>query len=234
MPLPRRDSDAKLPRQSASGLNQARRQRTLLAVVFLSALVAAIVAALMLTARFRSRESLEPRAPETHSLTTPLDAALPHDVSGSAGTAVLKVSSKPSGAAIRFCGEPTGLQTPASLAVEPGHGCELELELADHEPYRIQVTPSLGTRLIVATLRSKPGQLRSASRTGVLRVISTEEGTVYVDGRVRGHTPQLELKLQPGTYSVRVQFSSRGAQPAPRTATVKAGLTSVIHVDPQP
>jgi hypothetical protein len=125
--------------------------------------------------------------------------------------------------------------TPASLPVQPSRTCALELALAGHEPYRMQVTPSSGSRLIVAILRRTRTEAPAVRPGGgVLRVTSIQVGTVYVNDREVGRTPQVEVRLAPGTYVVRVHFPSLGTHSRPRTVKVQAGRTTVAHFDPQP
>jgi hypothetical protein len=165
-----------------------------------------------------------------------LDAGVAPEAAPSRAVSTLRVRSKPPGAAIRYCGRPTGLVTPASVAAQPGRRCALELELAGHDIYRVEVTPTAGGRMIQATLRRSRSDGTTAPRggTGVLRVTSIQVGTVYVDDQPKGRTPQLELKLPPGSYSVRMHFPALEVRTQARTVKVVAGRTTVTHFDPQP
>jgi serine/threonine protein kinase len=148
--------------------------------------------------------------------------------------ATLKVRSKPAGAAITYCGRPMGQVTPASLSVTPGRRCVLELQLPGFEVHRTELTPAAGTRLVVAGLKRDRSEGNVArGSTGTLRVTSIQVGTVYVNDQAKGRTPQLELKLPPGVYAVRVYFPSLDFNTAQKTVQIAAGRSTVLHFDPQ-
>ena len=162
-----------------------------------------------------------------------------------AGDGVINVSSQPAGAAVHLCGEDTGERTPAKIVARAGRTCPLELVLEGHVRYRMQVTPERGgTTTIVAMLRRRRRTVgggggggggkstRLPKGQGVLRVTSIQVGQVYVNGKKVGSTPRLDLRLVPGSYSVRVYFSQLDRYSRTRSATVQAGQTTRLHIDP--
>jgi hypothetical protein len=160
---------------------------------------------------------------------------------------VIHVRSHPAGAEITLCGEFTGKTTPARVQAEVGRACELELELEGYHRYEISVMAERDHPVnVVATLRRRRrpgggggGGGRGAaagprSGRGTLRVTSIQVGTVYVDNKVVGNTPRLDLQLRPGTYSVKVYFQIQDQYSKVRSVTVRAGATTRVHLDPAP
>ena len=159
---------------------------------------------------------------------------------------LIRVKSKPPSAAIILCGLDTGKVTPATVRVRVGRRCTLELQLEDHESYKLPVVTRRGKPInIMASLRrSTPPPPPSGGGTGprrspqpragggTLRVTSIQVGAVFVDGKRVGHTPRFDLSLAPGIYSVKVYFSSLEQYTSTRQVTVRAGQTSTVHFDP--
>ncbi len=159
---------------------------------------------------------------------------------------LIRVKSKPQNAAIILCGLDTGKVTPATVRARVGRRCTLELQLEDHESYKLPVVARRGKPInIMASLRRstqrppppsggaagarRPPQPRTGR--GTLRVTSIQAGAVFVNGKRLGHTPRFDLSLAPGIYSVRVYFSSLEQYTPTRQVTVRAGQTSTVHFD---
>jgi serine/threonine protein kinase len=230
-----RDQDVEKGQQREA--SRRSRLRTLIGLGVVLLLGGGVVAALVLSQGTPPPERLDAGGPAW--LRRLVDGAAAPDAGGGTTTrvlATLKVRSKPAGGAIRYCGKPTGLVTPANLTVQPGRRCALEIELPGYAVYRDELSPTPGIRFVNATLKRGRSDGVSAPRggTGTLRVTSIQVGTVYVNDQAMGRTPQLELKLAPGTYSVRMHFPALEIRTQTRTIKVVAGRTIVTHFDPQP
>ena len=165
------------------------------------------------------------------------------DSTAQARRGVVNVQSQPSGAQVLLCGDSTGKRTPAEVEGEVGRSCVLELVLDGYHTYRLPVTPQAGAlTTIVASLRRKRrssggssgGSSASLGGRGILRITSIQVGTVYVENKRMGRTPRLDVRLMPGTYSVRVYFNNLDQYSRTRSVSVRAGETTRVHVDPAP
>ena len=233
------------PRDEGTRALSERRTRIRILAVLAVGLVLALIVYLM-DRPLDLEDEQDQGGPQRFNLLLP-DTAPRHDAAPLAQPAadgVINVSSQPAGAAVHLCGEDTGERTPAKIRARAGRTCPLELVLEGHVRYRMRVTPERGgTTTIVAMLRRRRrtggggggrggGNARLPKGQGVLRVTSIQVGQIYVNGKKVGSTPRLDLRLMPGTYSVRVYFSQLDRYSRTRSATVQAGKTTRLHIDP--
>ena len=130
---------------------------------------------------------------------------------------ILRVSSTPSGARVYIDGKYKG-ETPLELKLKPGV-YTVRVSKKGYEDYE--------TRVGV-----KPGKVSEVNAVlkpyGILKVSSTPSGAkVYIDGEYRGKTP-LELKLEPGVYTVKV--SKKGYEDYETRVEIKTGKTVDVSV----
>ena len=226
---------------------RSRRRPSVIGRLLIGALVVALLGAALVFGRDyldrtlpqKARVSLDGGGPSASRLDQGArDAPRPGVHRPAPSPGLVRVKSQPPGAAIILCGLDTGKVTPATVRTRVGRRCELALQLEEHETYRLPVSVRAGQTLNVAvTLRRAappPSTKRGALvvEKGTLRVTSIQVGAVFVDDRRVGSTPRLDLELPPGTYSVKVYFSTLEQQTSTRQVTIRAGRTSKVHFDP--
>lgn len=152
---------------------------------------------------------------------------------GTARLGQIIVRSKPPNARVIFCGKQMQNTTPVMLKSPVNMECTLKIELKDYETYSMLVSAQEDKpTYIVATLRRIRSEAASNISNGTLFVTSDQVGTVYVNDKAMGRTPQLTLSLPAETYSVRVYFPSLDIQTKAQKAIVRAGQTTNIHFTP--
>jgi serine/threonine protein kinase len=166
------------------------------------------------------------------------------------GSVTLAIESNPPGADVGLCGVRTGLITPARTTIERRRlPCMIELDLAGYAGYAKSISRSgpAARRLVIVLSKGKgpptgsqrPARdgttgARARKRTdgkGSLVVTSIRQGTVYVDGKARGKTPRLELRLPEGEYQVWIDFPGRGPTFRRRIA-IQPGENKSAHFEP--
>ncbi|WP_457628670.1 PEGA domain-containing protein [Oceanithermus sp.] len=134
-------------------------------------------------------------------------------------TGTLSIDSSPQGAEVYLDGARVG-RTPMQISLDEG-SYDVELRLADYEPYRARVQVRAGQ-----TARLSP-RLQPVPRTGTLEVTSDPSGAeVYVDGVYRGRT-HLVLDLDAGTHDVEVRLPGYASYRV--RVSVEAGRTAHVH-----
>ncbi|MEE2830653.1 MAG: serine/threonine-protein kinase [Myxococcota bacterium] len=137
-------------------------------------------------------------------------------------TGVLRIRSKPAGAAVSIDGRKVG-KTPINWKQAlPGRSYSIDFSKAGYTPITKSAEgPAVGTGVVVSTtLEPVPKE------PGKVNIQATPWAEVWIDGKNVGQTPIFGRELSPGTHTIRLVNSRLGVEKTDRI-TVRAGETTV-------
>ena len=149
---------------------------------------------------------------------------------------IVRIESRPLGAAVWLDGRDTGLKTPAELkGLDTSRGYSVELRLKGYREWKKEIDFAGAERLFVeAELVKKVAvpKRRKKEKPAVINISSIPVwGWVYIDGRKQAKpTPLFGVKLSPGVHRVRLENPRLGIS-VERKIVVRPGEKKDIIIE---